>query len=192
VAAAYRQGMTGDRHGMNTISHREFGDVLKLHEKAAVYADEPVGRPTFLQVRNRHADQVGAAVGCVQPHIIPLGFHPAHLLTGDNSRSPGCLNTDRGEWVRVRRILVIRRAPEGTPEGGAQTCARYRLEQVVARSDLEGANRVLLEGRNEDDSRGCGEPAENIAQLDAVERGHPDIKENDIVKTLLKVAECVA
>jgi hypothetical protein len=184
--------MTGDRHGMNAVSHREFCDVLDLHEKATVYPDEAVGRPTFLQVRNRHAQQVSAAVGCVQPHVIPLGFYPAHLLTRDKPRAPGCLNRDRGERVVVRRIRVIGRASERPPEGGAQPRARYRLEQVVARSDLEGANRVFLEGRNEDDSRGRGEPAQDIAQLDAVERGHPDIEENDVIRTLLKVAERVA
>ena len=177
---------------MNTISHRELGDVLELHEKATVYPDEPVGRPTFLQMRNGHAQQVGAAVRCVQPHVIPLGFYPAHLLTRDKPRASRCLNRDRGERVNVLRIRVIRRAPERTPEGGAQACARYRFEQVVARSELEGTNRVFLKGRNEDDSRGRGEPAEDIAQLDAVERGHPDIKEDDIIRALLKVAECVA
>jgi hypothetical protein len=102
MTAAHRQGLAGDRHGMNTISHRELGDVLELHEKASVYADEPVGRPTFLQVRNRHAQQVSAAVGGVQSHVIPLGFYPAHLLAGDQPRASRRLNRDRGERVVVR------------------------------------------------------------------------------------------
>jgi hypothetical protein len=94
--------MTGDRHGMNAISHREFGDLLELHEKAAVYTDEPVDRPSFRQVRNRHAHQVSTIVGRVQAHIIPLSFYPAHLLTGDKSGAPGYLGRDRGEGVVVR------------------------------------------------------------------------------------------
>jgi len=143
-------------------------------------------------VGNRHPHQVSASVGCAQPHIIPLGFYPAYLLTGDKSRAPGHLDRDRGEWVVVRRVRVIRRAPECTPECSTQTSARHRFKQVVARSYLKGTNRVFLKGRNENDSGGCGEPTQHIAQLDAVERGHPDIKENDIVRTLLKVAERVA
>ena len=176
---------------MNPVSHRELGDVLELHEKATVYADEPVGGPAFLQMRNRDAHQVSAAVGGVQPHIIPFGFHPAHLLTWDKSRTPGYLNRDRGGRV-VWRIWLLRRAPERTLECSAQTCARHGFEQVVARSYVEGTNRILLKGRNENDGRGSGEPGKDIAQLDAVERGHPDIKENDIIRTLLKVAERVA
>jgi hypothetical protein len=192
VTAAYRKGLASDHHGMNAINHREFGDVLELHEKATVYTDEPVGRPTFLQVGNRHAQEMGATVGCVQPHVIPLGLYPAHLITGDKSRASGCLDRDRGERVVVRRIRMIRRASERTPKGGAQACARYRFEQIVARSDLEGANRVLLEGGDENDSRGSGEPAQDITEFDSVERRHPDINEDDIIRTFLKEAECVA
>src|SRR5258708_24777922 len=184
--------MASDGHGMNTISHREFGDVLDLHKKATVYADEPVCRPPFRQVRNWHAHQVSATVGCVQPHIIPLGFYPEYLLARDQSRAPGYLNRDPRRRVVARQVWLIRRAPEGTPEGSTQTFTRHRLKQVVARSNFEGTNRVLLKGRNENDSRRRGEPAQYIAQFDAVERGHPDIKENDVVRTLLKITECVA
>src|SRR4029077_3494513 len=152
---------------MNPVSHRELGDVLELHEKATVYADEAVGGPALLQMRNRDAHQVSATVGGVQPHIIPFGFHPAHLLTGDKPRAPRNLNRDRGGRVVVRRIWVVRRTPECTPEGSTQTCAGYRFEQVVACSDLEGSNRVLLEGRNENDGGRRGELAQHVAQLDA-------------------------
>src|SRR5271165_2971817 len=184
--------MAGDRHGMNAVSHREFGDVPDLHKKATVRAKEPVWRPPLRQVRNRHAHQVSAAVDCVQPHVVALGFCPAHLLAGDKPGAPGYLDGNRGGRVVVRRFPLIRRVPESAPEGSAQACTRYRFEQVVACSDVEGANGVFLKGSDENDSRGRGEPAQDVAQLDAVECGHPDIEENDVVRTLLKVAERVA
>ncbi len=148
--------------------------------------------PPFLQVGNRHPHQMAVAVRRVHPHIVPLGLHPAHLVAGDEPGAPGGLDGDHaGQIVILRWIGLVGRVPERASEGGPQPGPRHWLQQVVARPDFEGANCVLLIGRDEDDGRRRGELAQHASQLDAIERWHPDVEEDYVVVAFLKVAQRV-
>ena len=97
MAAAYRQGAPGDSDGVHTGRHGELGDVPERHQITPVNADETVCGPPFLQMRYRYPHEVRVAIRQVQPHIVSLGFYPAHLLPGNESRPPGRLHGYRGK-----------------------------------------------------------------------------------------------
>jgi CheY-like chemotaxis protein len=55
-----------------------------------------------------------------------------------------------------------------------------RLEQVVDGLEVEGADREVLVGGDEDDQRRGGEPTEQAGQFEAVQAGHVDVEEDDV------------
>ena len=66
---------------------------------------------------------------------------------------------------------------------------RRRLQQIIDRAVLEGADGVLVVGSDEDHMRLAGQ---RLGRLDAVHPGHADVEKDDIGLQALHHRDCLA
>ena len=72
-------------------------------------------------------------------------------------------------------------ARQGHPaQRGHEALLRDRLEEVARAAHVEGGQRMLLVGRDEDDGRWMRELRHDAGQFEAVHPRHGDIEEDDV------------
>src|SRR2546429_181154 len=169
-----RRAVVQDHHILPAEERLELLDLLEVHDGRPVDPDEAGRVELTLEVLHRLAQQVPGLTD-VDAHVVPLRVYPVDFAHGQERHLSARLDE---QSIEVPRASGPRRLP-GAEERRQllgqlpQTAVAHlllralqrlsealvgeRLEEIVDGVHIEGAQRVLIEGRHEHDG-GCPLP----------------------------------
>src|SRR6266487_2743725 len=187
-------------------TRREFGTVLKVHhvfpveprlelldpvhvdDRRAMHAHEAVRGEAWLEALELLPYDVRLAAR-MQLHVLAVGFDPVDLarlqerhLAAGADHQPIEREVARGEGVEQRfesPVALVAQRVAHPRERFGEALGLDRFEQVIDGVEVEGAQRVLVVGGDEDDG---GEVlvAHGFEDLEAVEIWHLNIEEDQV------------
>src|SRR5437016_3271889 len=173
--------------------------VREVDEVRLVGAEEERGVEPLLELAQRVVGHEGA-LGGVRVDQAVLDPEPEHVRDRHDQDALPAVHRD---LAHVDFALLLQPFEHALPVGGAvvrgaearahaahrlfDAPAAERLQEVVHRAHLEGADRVLVVGGGEDDVRGG--LAQRLQHLEAAHARHLDVKEDEVRALLLDQLE---
>lgn len=158
----------------------DFLDFVFLDDEGAVDADETAGGQQLLHVLHVHQREDGLLAGGGENfHIVLETLDVEDVVEVDLQQFILALDKDAGGFLLatatflVHQFVPLQCLVAGLEEVGIAD----GLGEVVERVDAVAIDGILAEGGGEDDARGLGQ---HLAELQSVEVGHLDVKENEV------------
>ena len=155
--------------------HAQLVDVGERDQVGAVDPDEARGAHSSSSVvsgtRTRWLTRRRCAAGRSRP-----APRRADVASADEPGDAAELDRDPSSRVRLPR----RRAVDHPAYRLGEPVGAHRLEHVVDGVQVEGVDRVLVVGGDEDDRRRGRERRQHLGQLEPGQAGHPDVEEDRV------------
>lgn len=165
---------------------RDLFHAAEIHNRRAAQAQEMRGRQLSLQQAERLALDV-ILRSSVKDDVVPRGLRPVDFLDRDINDPFSDADADparaRGQQVAQRRLAAGAglRAELGAHalQRLAQPGARGRLQEVIERAGVKGAQGMLVVGRDENDGRQLLRP-QGVEHVEPVHPRHLDVQEYQV------------